>query len=137
MGEVTRIERTRRSFLQSGGVLAAAAVAASCAPAAPGSQPGAPAASAPVQGDQEWNDLVAAAKKEGKLSLVTTVGDSLRNGVAAFEQAFPGIAVEHTQLIASQFAPRVRQEREGSIYTYDVITTTFGTVPLKIGRAHV
>ncbi len=130
----------RRAFLRVGG-LATAGAAAACAPAAAPAAP--PAGGAGSQGaakaawEKDWDDLVAAAKKEGALALVTTIGNPFKDAVAAFEQAFPGIAVEHTQLIASQFSPRVIQERKGNVYTYDVIASTYGTIPLTLIPAGV
>ena len=87
--------------------------------------------------EKEWEQLVEAANKEGKLALVTTIGDTFRKAVAGFEEAFPKITVEHTSLNASAFAPRVTQERDGSIYNYDAITSTYGTVPLVLIPAGV
>lgn len=79
--------------------------------------------------EAEWDTLVKAAQGEGKLVLVTTVGAGFRDAVAAFEAAFPGILVEHTSLQASQFTPRLLQERQAGIYSYDAMTTTWVIVP--------
>ncbi len=135
---------SRRHFVRVGGLTGAAAVLAACAPAAAPAQPAAPAA-APAQPaapemapwEKEWEQLVEAANKEGTLALVTTIGDTFRKAVAGFEEAFPKITVEHTSLNASAFAPRVTQERDGSIYNYDAITSTYGTVPLVLIPAGV
>lgn len=120
---------TRRKFLSSaaGGMAAAA-----CAPGAdPGQQAGGER-SGDAPWEREWNELVAAAKKEGQLLLVTTVGAGYREAVQDFEKIFPGISVELTSLQASAFAPKALQERNGGIYSYDAITTTYGTVPLTM-----
>ncbi|MSQ28519.1 MAG: extracellular solute-binding protein [Dehalococcoidia bacterium] len=130
---------SRRRFVRVGAA-AAAGAAVGCSPAAaPAPGPAAPSGPGadPTTWEKQWDDLVAAAKKEGTLSLVTTIGNPFQKAVAAFEAAVPGIKVDHTQLIASQFAPRVLQERQGGIHSYDIITTTYGTVPLTLIPAGV
>jgi iron(III) transport system substrate-binding protein len=75
---------------------------------------------------------VAAAKREGKLSVVTTIGEGYRTGISAFEEAYPGISIDHTNLNSSQFTPRAVQEYQSGVYAYDVYANTFGpsTLPL-------
>jgi ABC-type Fe3+ transport system substrate-binding protein len=73
--------------------------------------------------------LVRAAQQEGKLTLVTTVGAGFREGIAEFQQRFPGIQVDHTGLQASTFTPRFLQEREAGIQNYDAMTSTWAIVP--------
>jgi iron(III) transport system substrate-binding protein len=132
----------RRTFIRIGGSAAVMGAAVACSPsAAPAAAPapggGAAVPAASGSWEKEWSDLIAAAKKEGTLALVTTIGNTFQKAVAAFEEKFPGIKVEHTQMIASQFAPRVLQERQGGVFTYDIITTTYGTVPLTLIPAGV
>src|SRR5437016_10985981 len=124
------IEVNRRSFLSTS---AAAAAAAACAPAASPAQPSASGGQSTATGwEKQWEDLVAAAKKEGTLVLVTTVGGGYKDAIKEFEGAFPGINVDLTSLQASAFAPKALQERQSGLYTYDAITTTYGTVPLTM-----
>ncbi|MEK7214292.1 MAG: extracellular solute-binding protein, partial [Chloroflexota bacterium] len=91
------------------------------APAAvPATAPSQPAASATAAWELEWEDTVAAAKKEGKLALVTLSGAGYRKGVEAFEKTFPGVTVEHTGLASfSAFVPKVAEERKAGIYNWD------------------
>ncbi|MSQ28609.1 MAG: hypothetical protein EXR51_10830 [Dehalococcoidia bacterium] len=49
--------------------------------------------------------------------------------MSAFQQAFPGITVDHTSLNASAFVPRMQHEREAGIYSYDAMTSTWAIVP--------
>ncbi len=120
----------RRHFLAAGGTALAAGLAA-CAPAAAPS-PNASASPLPAprpatpDWERQWNDLVAAAKQEGKLVLLTRPGTSYREALNEFERAFPGITVEQTGMIAIQFVPRLEQERKAGIYSLDAMVSTFG-----------
>ena len=117
-------ELTRRTFLGA----TAAATAAACAPATAPATQSQPAGAA-TGWEAEWQELVKAAKSEGKLTLVTAIGAGYRDAVAAFEDAFPGISVEHTSLNASNFTPRALQEWKSGIFSYDAMTSTWAIVP--------
>lgn len=111
---------TRRALLRATGVAGAGAVAAACAPAA-APAPAAPVPAAKAAWEKEWEDLVVAAKKEGKVAVITNTGVSYRKGLDAFQAAFPGIEVEHQAFTsASLIAPKVLQERKGNVYSVDV-----------------
>jgi len=69
----------------------------------------------------EWPPILAAAKKEGKVSVNTFPGDGYKRALKVFSQAYPDIKVEHTGLHSQDFAPRVLQERQASVYTWDVV----------------
>ena len=120
----------RRAFLNT----AALAAAAACAPAAP-TPVATSTGTATASWENEWDQLVDAAKAEGKLVLVTTVGAGFRDAVQAFEAAFPGISVEQTGLQASQFTPRFLQEYKAGIHSYDAMTTTWVIVPREMATA--
>lgn len=149
MGSQLRL--TRRQFMLIGTQATAAAVLAACAapvasPAKPTAAPAAPPTAAPAAptanaakpveakptaAPPDWDQLVAAAKKEGALAAITGVGTSYRRVMDAFQEAFPGVTVEHTALRGSDFAARVRNERQANLYNYDVAqvpTTTALTV---------
>jgi iron(III) transport system substrate-binding protein len=96
---------TRRRFLQSAALGAAATLAPSQGPAA---QPA------------DWPQTVAAAKKEGKVVVNTFPGDGYKRALKTFSQAYPDIKLEHTGLHSQDFAPRVIQERQASLFTWDV-----------------
>jgi len=96
---------TRRRFLQGAALGAAATLAPSRGPAA---QPA------------DWPQTVAAAKKEGKVVVNTFPGDGYKRALKAFSQAYPDIKLEHTGLHSQDFAPRVIQERQASLFTWDV-----------------
>src|SRR5437867_7474466 len=107
---------SRRRLLQAGalgGVAAAFARTASVAWAA-----------APPS---DWPQVVAAAKKEGKVAVNTFPGDGYKRALKAFTQAFPDIKIEHTGLHSQDFAPRILQERQASLFTWDVVTIPTST----------
>ena len=116
---------TRRTFVGTSLAAAGSALAAACAPAsAPIQAPAQPAAAAKAAWETEWDNLVSAAKREGKLRVLTLVGSGYRKGVEAFERAFPGIQVElESFTTASLWIPKVVAEREAGIYNWDVLQT--------------
>src|SRR5215212_2154735 len=116
-GKVSRREFVHWLGAASTGLMVAAC--SSAAPAAPTSAPKAaapaaapttaPAAAAPASGAAAppandamaaWDALVAAAKKEGKVVVNTFPGTGYRQALTVFEEKFPGITVEHTNMIA-------------------------------------
>lgn len=141
---------SRRDLLRLAGLSATAALAAACAPAAPAPSPTtapkptsappaaaspaaspaaapavAPAAAKPAAGsftEADWQGIVAAAKQEGKFSVATYAGSGYRKVMEAFQEAFPGVTVEHAQFQSSSrdFTPRLLQELKAGIRTWDV-----------------
>lgn len=103
-----------------------AAVSAACGGGAPRPEPRAapplipstppPSTSAPP----EWQEVVAAAKREGKVVVNTFPGEGYKRALKPFTEAFPEIKLEHTNLHSQDFAPRVLQERQAGVYTWDV-----------------
>ncbi len=118
------VQLTRRGLLKTAAVL----VGASCAPQVPSpqdSQPPPGDASSPADWRGQWAELVAAAKREGKVGLFTTSSVGHRKWVEAFEAAFPGLSVQHLQLGSSDLlVPRITEERKASIYEFDVLVTS-------------
>lgn len=111
MGEDSTV--TRRAFMASA---AAAGAAAACSPAVAPSQPAALDGST-----DEWERLVAAARKEGRVVVNTMAGPGYRKVMDDFQRAFPDIDLEHTSYTtASIWAPKVIQERQAGIYSWDV-----------------
>ena len=74
-----------------------------------------------------WEPMVAAARKEGKVAVNTFTGQGHARVLKLFSQAYPDIKVEHTNLEAVDFAPRVIQERKASVFTWDVATMPMST----------
>jgi iron(III) transport system substrate-binding protein len=96
------------------------------APAAPASAPkpaaGNTTAAAPAGWQADWDKLVAAAKAEGQVVVVTTNGAAFRKYADDFEKAFPGITVQHNAVPTfAQWNPKVLQERAAGVYNWDVV----------------
>ena len=142
---------SRRRVLGTAALGGAAAFAAACgsgndstttskatsAPQAPAAaatsaSSAAPAAAADPR-QKAWEDVVAAGKKEGRVSVNTFPGDGFNKALRFFNQKYPDIKLEQTNLHSQDFAPRLRQEREAGIYTWDValIPTTTALQVLK------
>jgi iron(III) transport system substrate-binding protein len=116
MASETRLSRRRllRGMAWSG--VAATAAAA-----------GGRARRAAAQGASEWEQVLAAAKKEGKVAVNTFTGQGYGRIFKLFSQAYPEIKLDHTNLESADFAPRVIQERKAGVYTWDVTTIPTST----------
>lgn len=118
------IETPRRTFMKQAGLSAATLATLACSPAA-APPPVAPAtASGQPSGlpawETTWNEWVAAAKKEGTLTLMTQTGGNYPEVVAAFSKTFPGVEVELKQYSSgSEYGPKVTQGRQAGIYAWD------------------
>ena len=75
----------------------------------------------------EWEQMAAAAKKEGKISVNTFTGQGYARIFKLFSQAYPDIKLEHSNLEPVEFSPRVIQERKASVFTWDVATMPMST----------
>jgi len=106
----TRVDRRR--FLQ--GVAGGVALAA---------MPGRAGASTSA----EWDQTVAAARKEGKVAINTFTGQAYGRILKLFAQAYPEIKVDHTNLEPVDFSPRIINERKAGVYTWDVATMPTST----------
>ncbi len=75
----------------------------------------------------EWEALVKAAEKEGKVVIYGAPGTAFRNAFIQFTQAYPKIQVEYTGIGGAQAGPRIVNEQKVGMYTADLIiggTTT-------------
>ena len=75
----------------------------------------------------DWSQVTAAAKKEGKVVVNTFPGDGYKRALKAFTQAYPDVKLEHTGLHSQDFAPRILQERQANLFTWDVTTIPTST----------
>ncbi|HLY66257.1 MAG TPA: extracellular solute-binding protein [Chloroflexota bacterium] len=84
----------------------------------------------------EWDAVVAAGKREGKVSLIGPPGDTIRASlVDPFEKQY-GITVDYNALPGNQVATKVGTERAAGQYNWDVlIAGSAGTledlIPIK------
>jgi iron(III) transport system substrate-binding protein len=70
----------------------------------------------------EWDKALAAAKQEGKVTVIGGPGDTYREAlVAAFEKSYPAIKVEYTGASPRDFAAKLTAERQASKYLVDVV----------------
>ena len=81
--------------------------------------------------EAEWEKTVAAAKKEGKLSVFLYRRDNIETAVRAFEKKYPEIKITTVATSAPQTGPRMMAERRAKKYLWDVCicgpTTPFRT----------
>lgn len=111
----------RRHFLAATGAGTAGLALNACAPAAP-APAGNPAAGGSTGWEREWDDLVAAAKREGSLALMSSpVATGYDKAAQDFGKAFPGINVDIQGFAGvAAYGPKLTQERQAGIYAFDV-----------------
>jgi iron(III) transport system substrate-binding protein len=104
---------SRRDVLRSGTALAAATMFAE------------PLRAAPPPAETVTPELIAAARKEGKVVHYTSVDLPLAERVAkAFEAKYPGIAVRTERTGAERVFTRIAQEQSSRIYACDVVQSS-------------
>ena len=79
-----------------------------------------PAAETRAGWEQEWELLLAAAKREGKVTLAGPAGDKPRRALTEPFQKKYGIEVEFLGQRGAEFGGRVRTEREAGQYLWDI-----------------
>ncbi len=67
----------------------------------------------------QWNQTLDAAKREGKLTVVTHTNLYYRAAIDKFSQKYPEIEVEHVAMRPSEFTPKVVTEQQNGIFGYD------------------
>lgn len=105
-------------------------LAAGCAAPAPAAAPGAgatgargaaPTADAPAW-QREWEQVLAAARREGSVVVVGTPGDTIRTAmVEGFRKAYPDIALEWSGVRGNDVLVKVSAERRADLATIDVV----------------
>jgi ABC-type Fe3+ transport system substrate-binding protein len=142
MWEHTRFNR--RQLIRGIGLLGMTSLAAACsqpavpapttAPPKPTSAPSAAPTSAPAvaapttpsakptAAASEWDQVVAAANAEKTVAVATYAGTGHRKVIEAFQAAYPGIQVEHSQFQSSSrdYIPRVLQELKAGLHSFDL-----------------
>lgn len=72
-------------------------------------------------GKAEWDRVLEAAKKEGKVIVFGPPGANARQALAdSFQNTFPGIQVEYQGATGAATAPRILSEQKSGIYAVDV-----------------
>jgi iron(III) transport system substrate-binding protein len=106
-------------------LLVLALLAAACAPAAPAAPTTAPAAKATTApaaaANAEWDALVAAAKREGKVAVMGPNGDAARLSLTEPFTSLYGIEVEWYGASNREAVPRLTAERGAGQYLWDLM----------------
>ena len=72
----------------------------------------------------DWEQVLEAAKKEGKVVLFGPAGANARQALAdGFEKKFPGIKVEFTSGSGAKLSARLLAEHRAGVYAVDVVLT--------------
>ncbi|MBM3346278.1 MAG: hypothetical protein FJY55_07280, partial [Betaproteobacteria bacterium] len=101
----TTPQTRRRVLLAASATLAIAGVLGGMSAHAQGN----PRAIAPA----EWEKVLAAARKEGKVVVYTTTAPAAHARLKAdFDKAYPGIVLEPVRLIGAQINVKLEQERQ-------------------------
>src|SRR5437667_12799370 len=74
----------------------------------------------------EWEQAVAAAKKEGKVAVNTFTGQGFARVFKLFSQVHPDIKLDHTILEPVEFESRLTSERRAGPHACDVCTMPMG-----------
>jgi iron(III) transport system substrate-binding protein len=75
-----------------------------------------------TSGPADWNAVVAAAKREGKLTIYGPEGADLRAGLTrGFQQNYPDIQIDFSGMAGAQVAPKLLGEREAGLYLVDLV----------------
>src|SRR5262245_1926939 len=70
---------------------------------------------------ETWDELVAAANKEGTLVIKGAPGKVYSEVLTeAFKKKYPGIKVSYTGLNGFESIPKISREREAGIYNWDI-----------------
>lgn len=77
----------------------------------------------------EWDRVLAAARKEGKVVVFGPPGAAARRALTEdFQKSFAGIEVEYTGITGSKLSPRILAERRAGQYLVDVHVGGTGTI---------
>ncbi|WP_461479602.1 ABC transporter substrate-binding protein [Paenibacillus sp. PvR148] len=70
--------------------------------------------------EDDWEQTLAAAKKEGVVVISAIADTVMRNVFTSFSEDYPEIKVEYTGSNGASFWPRINKEREVNQYLWDV-----------------
>lgn len=91
-------------------------------------------AAAPSDWQQHWEKALTGAKSEGKVVVWGPPGELIRKAMTeGFSKAHPDIPIEYSGARGGEQATRIRAERDGGIYSVDVLLsgTTTASVRMK------
>ena len=76
---------------------------------------------------QTKQELIRAAEKEGKVTVISPPVQSHRQTIELFRQAYPKIDLEISAMTPDQFEPRIDSERKAAKYLWDVVISGVST----------
>ena len=83
-----------------------------------------PSAAFAAESSQSWDQVVAAAKKEGMVSIIGPQGEETRDALAqAFQKKYPDIKVEVQTIAPNQVGPKLLNELAAGRNGTDVVIT--------------
>jgi len=71
----------------------------------------------------KWEQTLAAAKQEGKVTLIGPPPAKIREAIGNFRTAFPDIRLEYNGMSPRRFQSRITKERQLGQYLWDVIVS--------------
>ena len=75
-------------------------------------------------GTQSWQEIVAAAKREGSLTIAGHPSDLRRAAFLAFQQAYPEIKIEYVSIGShGQADSRLKAEWEAKVFGWDILSS--------------
>ena len=90
-------------------------------------------APAPAASDTDWNKTVAAAKKEGKLVIIGTVGADVKDShTIGFQKKYPEIKVDFIGMSGSTVAPKLLAALKANQYLTDIVVAGTTTVLMSL-----
>lgn len=84
---------------------------------------------------QKWNDTIAAAKKEGTITVSIPSGSVWRGELVRFQAAYPEIKLEMTAFSGRDFWARILKEREVGQYLWDLRVGGYDAQAYRIKQA--
>ncbi|HLQ31192.1 MAG TPA: extracellular solute-binding protein [Chloroflexota bacterium] len=114
---------TRGSMIWATPLLASWLVLSGCGqgPAASASVQPAKPGSASASGSSDWETVVAAGKREGKVAVIGPPGDVVRNVLVDPFQKQYGMTVDYTALPGNAATARINLERNAGQYLWDIL----------------
>ena len=77
---------------------------------------------------ETWAEVIAAAKREGEVSVMGPPGQSYGEALKAFSRAYPDIKLNFIGMQGRNAMPRLLRERQAGIYTTDVYINGSSTI---------
>lgn len=74
-----------------------------------------------VANAQSWANVVAAAEKEGKVSLLGPTIEAYRRTLMEFRSAYPRIRLEYTSASSTDWQKRLLTERRANLFLWDLV----------------